>query len=241
MASEVYINIKDLPELSQINNGDYIIVETSTGTHILNFENLLLPTANTVITTTVNQNASAFTTSSVNLSTAINLISSFSTDTATNLNTLSSSFTTYQTSLSGISNLNIGKNQILIKSGDYTASKIISLVGTTYSTDNILITPANKYAALYPAYVDAFDFNTGLITIRGTFNNKTIVYNSGNIGITSSATSTDSLSNYNVANFTNSLSVNNANLNNLLNTFSLSTVYTPAQEDAVYNVYVIKT
>jgi hypothetical protein len=241
MASEVYINIKDLPELSQINNGDYIIVETSTGTHILNFENFLVPTTNTVITTTVNQNASAFVTSSTNLSTAINSISSFSTDISTNLNVLSTSFTTYQTSLTGVSNLKIGKNQIIIRTGDYSASKNINLAGTTYSTDNILITPANKYAALYPAYVDSFDFNTGLITIKGTFNNKIMVYNNGNVGITSSAISTDSLSTYKVSNFTNSLSVNNTDLSNLLNTFSLSTVYIPAQEDAVYNVYVIKT
>ena len=219
MASEVYINIKDLPELTQINNGDYIIVETSTGTHILNFENLLIPTTNTVITTTVTQNASAFTTSSTNLSTTINSLSVTSSNISDNLNTLSSSFATYQTSLTGISNLNIGKNQIIIKSGDYTASKIIKLSNTTYSTDNILITPANKYAALYPAYVDSFDFNTGLITIRGTFNNKTISYTNTN---------------------TSTLSVNNTDLNNVLNTLTLSTVFNAAQEDAVYNVYVIK-
>jgi hypothetical protein len=59
MANEVFINIKDLPELTEINNGDYIVVETSTGTHILDFINLIIPPANSVLTNIVSDNTTA--------------------------------------------------------------------------------------------------------------------------------------------------------------------------------------
>lgn len=219
MASEVYINIKDLPELSQINNGDYIIVETSTGTHILNFENLLMPTQNTVITTTVNQNASAFNSYVTNLSTNLDTLFS-STDTlSSDLGTLSASYEENKNSLSALANTYIAYGLATIKEGDYTASIVID-AGTNYNSNNILISPVNKYAALYPAYVDTINSSTNLITLRGTFNTKNIVY-------TNTTTST--------------LSVNNGDLNTVLNTLTLSTVLIPAEEDALYNVFVIKT
>lgn len=204
MASEVYINIKDLPELSQINNGDYILVETSTGTHTLNFENLLLPTENTVITTTVNQNASAFNNYVLNLSSNLDALYS-STDTlSSDLETLSASYEANKNSLSALANTNIAYGLVSIKSGDYTGSIVINL-GTTYYSNNILISPANKYAATYPAYVDNINSSTNLITLRGTFNTPV------------------------------------ATLNLALSTVSLSTNYIPAEEEAIYNVFVIKT
>jgi hypothetical protein len=219
MASEVYINIKDLPELSQINNGDYIIVETSTGTHILNFENLLMPTQNTVITTTVNQNASAFNSYVTNLSTNLDTLFS-STDTlSSDLQTLSSSFESNKNSLSALANTYINYKMITIKAGDYTSSIVID-IGSPYYANNIIISPVNKYAALYPAYVDTINSSTNLITLRGTFNTKNIIYTNTN---------------------TSTLSVNNGDLNAVLNTLTLSTVLIPAEEDALYNIFVIKT
>ena len=214
MASEIYINIKDLPELSQINNGDYILVETSTGTHTLNFQNLLLPTENTIITTTVSQNASAFASYVVNLSSDIDLlytnteyISSnlelLSSSTQTELEVINSNFTTVVNNLSGISNAKIKNSQVTIKQGDNSVSTII-IVQSLIDSSNILITPVNKYAALYPAYVDVVDPFTGLITIKGTFKTQIATFNSA------------------------------------LSTVSLSTNYINAEEDAIYNVFVIK-
>lgn len=214
MATDIYINIKDLPELSQLNNGDYILVETSTGTHTLNFQNLLLPIENTVITATVNQNASAFASYVVNLSSDIDLlytnteyISSnlelLSSSTQTDIELVNSNFTTVVNNLSGISNAKIKNSQVTIKQGDNSASTIIA-VESRIDSNNILITPVNKYAALYPAYLDAFDSFTGLITIKGTFKTQIATFNSA------------------------------------LSTVSLSTIYGNAEEDAIYNVFVIK-
>ena len=203
MATEVYINIKDLPELSEINNGDYFIVETSTGTHILNFENLIIPTQNSVITNTVNQNISAYNTYITTLSSNLNYFYTTTESISNNLNSLSSSYETDKNVLSSISNLNIKSSQILIKQGNYNASTVLN-IGTIYNTDNILITPVNKYAALYPAYIDELDVSTNLITIKGTFNNQV------------------------------------ATFNNITNTVSLSTNFIPAEEDAIYNIFIIK-
>ena len=214
MATDVYINIKDLPELSQINNGDYILVETSTGTHTLNFQNLLLPTENTVITTTVNQNASAFASYVVNLSSDIDLlytnteyissnIEALSSSTQTELELINSNFQTTLDTLSGILNAKIKNSQVTIRQGDNSASTIVVLQ-SQIDSNNILITPVNKYAALYPAYVDVLDSNTGLITIKGTFKTQIATFNPA------------------------------------LSTVSLTTNYINAEEDAIYNVFVIK-
>jgi hypothetical protein len=219
MATEVYINIKDLPELTQVNNGDYILIETSTGTHILNFENLLLPTQNTVITTTVNQNASAFTTAVTDLSTAANTLFNNTDTVSANLQTLSASYETNKNSLSALANTYIASGLVRIKTGDSTGTIVIN-AGSQYNSNNILISPANKYAALYPAYIDNINSTTNLITLRGTFNTKSIVYTNTN---------------------SSALSVNNGDLNSILNTLTLSTTYITAEEDALYNVFVIKT
>ena len=219
MATEVYINIKDLPELTQVNNGDYILIETSTGTHILNFENLLLPTQNTVITTTVNQNASAFTTAVTDLSTAANTLFNNTDTVSANLQTLSASYEANKNSLSALANTYIASGLVRIKTGDSTGTIVIN-AGSQYNSNNILISPANKYAALYPAYIDNINSTTNLITLRGTFNTKSIVYTNTN---------------------SSALSVNNGDLNSILNTLTLSTTYITAEEDALYNVFVIKT
>ena len=219
MATEVYINIKDLPELTQVNNGDYILIETSTGTHILNFENLLLPTQNTVITTTVNQNASAFTTAVTDLSTAANTLFNNTDTVSANLQTLSASYEANKNSLSALANTYIASGLVRIKTGDSTGTIVIN-AGSQYNSNNIIISPANKYAALYPAYIDNINSTTNLITLRGTFNTQRIVYTNTN---------------------SSALSVNNGDLNSILNTLTLSTTYITAEEDALYNVFVIKT
>jgi hypothetical protein len=200
MASEIYINIKDLPELSQINNGDYILVETSVGTHTINFENLLLPTQNTVITETVNQNASAFTASISDLSSNISILQTNTNIISSDLESLS---TKYATTFNSVSGIFINNNTVLIKTGDYSVSTVVN-IGTVFDASNVLITPINKYAALFPAYVESINTTSGLVTIKGTFNQTVATFNA------------------------------------ILSTVSLSTVYIAAEEDANYNVCIIK-
>lgn len=207
MASEVYINIKDLPELTEINNGDYIIVETSTGTHIINFENFLLPTTNTVITTTVNQNASSFTASVTDLNANISSTSTTIDTLSTNLDALSVSYNTFKDTLTNASNLHIAKAQITIRSGANQGSGVLPIkIGETYSLTDILISPANFYATKYNAYPSSFNTGNGMITLQGARTNPVLTIDFA----LSSATVT-------------------------------TTDVTVAEEDAVYNVFVIKT
>jgi hypothetical protein len=202
MATDVYINIKDLPELSEINNGDYFIIETSTGTHILNFENLIIPTENNVIANTVNQNASAFNSYVTALSSNIDSLYTNNNTISSNLEILSASYESNKNNLSAISGINIKNSQVTIKAGDNTASTVIN-AGSLFNTNNILITPVNRYAALYPAYIDNIDTASNLITIKGTFKNQTATFNT------------------------------------VLSTVTLNTDYIDAEEDAIYNVFVI--
>lgn len=207
MASEVYINIKDLPELTEINNGEYILVETSTGTHIINFENFLLPTNNTVITTTVNQNASSFATYVTDLSANISSTSSTIDNLSTNLNVLSTSYSTFKDTLSSASNLHIAKAQIIIRGGANQGSGVLPIkIGETYSLTDILISPANFYATKYNAYPSSFNTGNGMITLQGARTTPLLTIDFA----LSSATVT-------------------------------TTDVTVAEEDAVYNVFVIKT
>ena len=209
MASEIYINIKDLPELTEINNGDYIIVETNTGTHILNFENLLIPTENSVISTTVSSNALAFSSYINDLSSNIDTLNNNTNTISSNFNTLSTSYEDYKNSLSSIAATKIKNGTITIAKGNYMGS-IVLVTTPSYEENNILITPANKYAALFPAYIDSLNTNTqtGLITIKGSFNN------------------TIPTATFNAATSTVSVTLNKVDI--------------PAEEDAVYNVFVIK-
>ena len=72
MASEVFINIKNLPETDQINDGDFLIVETPAGTNIINFENFIITSANTTFSNLLSTNNLSNTT---NITTSINSLS----------------------------------------------------------------------------------------------------------------------------------------------------------------------
>lgn len=138
MATEVFINIKDLPELTQPNNGDYIIIETSTGTHLLDFKNLVIPTTNTVITTTVEQNTKAI----------LNNTASITTISATN-DALSAKIDNY---------IYIGKATATLAASNTQTIVTISPAPTFVLTSgDIIITPANPYATQYPVYVSSID------------------------------------------------------------------------------------
>lgn len=49
----VFTNIADLDEIDEIQNGEYLIVETADGTRIINFENFLIPITNTTFEATI--------------------------------------------------------------------------------------------------------------------------------------------------------------------------------------------
>jgi hypothetical protein len=193
MATEVYINIKDLPELSEINNGDYILVETAEGTHTINFENFILPTENTLLTTTVEQNAITLreTTSAISvlatkvdgLSVTVNDLDG--SDLPTKITSISNQVEAISSELSfqikdtsdkftaGISVINkeldgyfINSKQFTISSGGNSSTEILFAGRTDISQEHIMISPYNRYAADHPAYVDNLNMTSGTVTIR---------------------------------------------------------------------------
>lgn len=213
MATEVFINIRDLPELTEIKNGDYIIVETSTGTSIVNFQNFIIPTSNTVLTTTVTQNTDSLislsaivtqNTTNINKisSTDILAVSANLTESIVGISntveSLNTSIKGLQTTYNTISSAYIGTVQITIPRGGRYETGTISPLNNTITLKDIIVTPANNYAARFPAFVS--NVTDGAIKLSGTF-----------IKYTTSAT------------------------------FEISAVDINAEADAVYNVMAIKS
>jgi hypothetical protein len=169
MANEIFINIKDLPEITEPSNGEYLLIETSTGTHIIDFANFIIPTANTVITTTVEQNTTAI----LNLSSAYtsgdDSLSASIDSTNTKLETLSASTLELSSTVGTFQNVYIGKTQITIPFGGSQSSNILSPLSTSVNllASDLIITPANQYATKQSAYVTTID--NGVVTIKGGF------------------------------------------------------------------------
>lgn len=169
MANEIFINIKDLPELTEPANGEYLLLETSTGTHIIDFANFIIPTANTVITTTVEQNTTAI----LNLSTGYTIgdaaLSSSIDTTNTNIDTLSTFIQELSSTVGTFQNVYVGKTQITIPFGGSQGSNILSPLNTsiTLLASDFIVTPANGYASKQSAYITEID--NGVVTIKGGF------------------------------------------------------------------------
>ena len=169
MANEIFINIKDLPELTEPTNGEYLLLETSTGTHIIDFANFIIPTANTVITTTVEQNTTAI----LNLSTGYTIgdvaLSSSIDTTNTNIDTLSTFIQDLSSTVGTFQNVYLGKTQITIPLGGSQGSNILSPLSTSINLveSDFIITPANQYATKQNAYITTID--NGVVTIKGGF------------------------------------------------------------------------
>lgn len=169
MANEIFINIKDLPELTEPANGEYLLLETSTGTHIIDFANFIIPTANTVITTTVEQNTTAI----LNLSTGYTIgdaaLSSRIDTTNTNVETLSTFIQELSSTVGTFQNVYVGKTQITIPFGGSQASNILSPLSTSINllASDFIITPANGYATKQNAYIT--EITNGVVTIKGGF------------------------------------------------------------------------
>jgi hypothetical protein len=169
MASEIFINIKDLPEITEPSNGEYLLIETSTGTHIIDFANFVIPTANTVITTAVEQNTNAILNLTTNYTAADNALSANIEDINTKLQTLSTSTTELSNTISTFQNVYIGKTQITIPIGGSQGSNILSPLSTSINlvASDFVITPANQYATKQSASITNVD--NGVVTIKGGF------------------------------------------------------------------------
>jgi hypothetical protein len=148
MATDTFVNILDLQPITEVVNGDYLIVETPAGTRIINFKDFILPNANILLSQTVSDNTTAILS---NFSVTSDYIASLSASIDANLTTVSSVSSTL---LNQIGSVYIGKSTITISSG--ASMGIGTLSPSTYKTismSDIMITPANSYAAMNQAYV----------------------------------------------------------------------------------------
>ena len=238
MATEVFINIKDLPEITEISNGDYVLLETANGTKIVDFKNFVLPEANTLVSTKV--------------SLVENQLSSFSTTFNTKYDTLisqnASITTNFQTLCSRVLTTSLeyfGKVEITINQNNNQGTAVISPLPSSSILDSIqisdlIIYPLNEYAAKFPAYVMDFNKSTGLLTIKGSFYKTKFAFSAAQpIPITT--TTTGVLCTVDATTYASSLTIANASLLNILNTATITTEFIPAEENAIYGIVVIKT
>lgn len=237
MATEVFINIKDLPEITQISNGDYVLLETANGTRIVDFKNFVLPEANTLVSTRLNL--------------AENQLSSFSTTFNTKYDFIVSENdfikTNFQTLCGRVLNSSLeyfGTAEITIETNNNQASQIINPIPSVSILQNIkisdiIIFPLNAYAAKHPAYVSTLNTSNGLITIKGSFHKPKITYSATqNVGIDTTATGL--LCGYSASNYASTLQVDSTQLLALLNGATITTESIQAEENATYGVVIIK-
>lgn len=218
MATEIYVNIKDLPVLSEISNGDYILVETSTGTHTIDFQDFLIPTENTVLTTIVEQNATALATTTTNLETLTSQFESLSADLTTGINNINNIITTSTTDYSSLST-----------KVDSVSSNLTTLVSRASST---LDTNIN----LISTQLSDIFINSKQISIATGLNTVSDVLFYGRTDIQAKHIF---ISPYNEMAAKCPAYIQNVNYTTGMITVKALTASVPA--DAIYNIFVIKT
>lgn len=153
--NNVFINIKDLPEVQQVNNGDYLVLETQDGTSIIDFQNFLIGNENNGLTVAVESNANSI------------LGVSAATDAA--LQALSANI------LSTLNRIYYGKAQVAISNG----TEGIAILSPRPSEDvgeilpeDVIVVPANEDAAKYLGYatlIENTEGNRGVVHVTGRF------------------------------------------------------------------------
>lgn len=73
-ANSLYVNIKELPVINDINNGDFLIVETPDGTNIIDYQDFFITLQNTTFESTITNLQTDTQTISGDLATLINTL-----------------------------------------------------------------------------------------------------------------------------------------------------------------------
>lgn len=183
MAKDIFINITDLQSVTEVADGDYIIVETPAGTRLIDFKDFIVPNKNILLSSTVSDNTTAIISNKSELDATIAIINttldqisgnSFSQTRSALLftETVSSTLDTKINTLS--SKIYVSKTQVTIPTNN--SSKDFTIIPTytlELKSQDLSITPANQYAALNSAYVSNISYNstnnTNTITITAPF------------------------------------------------------------------------
>lgn len=180
--TKLYTNIKELPVTTDITNGDFIIVETPTGTNILDYTDLLITLDNTTFAGVISGN----TTDILSLQTQFNTLSSTVTTQVQEISAQTDRSYTYAvfsltTYSSAGADVNTGARNIPILNGSNVASIYLdttttSHLGTSAVTINFITNFANNnYCVTFGAEdsasrprVSAKSMGTNSITLEVT-------------------------------------------------------------------------
>jgi hypothetical protein len=171
-SNSVYINIKELPVINDINNGDFLIVETPDGTNIIDYQDFFITLENTTFESTITNLQTDTQTLSTNLSaltTSYNeLLSSLETKISPTFN-----ITTVNVTLNSASN-----NQIFVSTNSPTVSGAVT-------TDNKVIytipagLPTGYYTRILRSKAGTVDIRPASgVTINGSTAGVTLGSNS---------------------------------------------------------------
>ena len=162
-ANSIYINIKELPVVNDINNGDFLIVESPDGTSIIDYQDFFITLQNTTFESTIN-----------NLQTDTQTISSDLGSLTTSYNNLVSSLETKISPTFNIVTVNktfdsASNNQIFVSSNTSTT------VGTTTTNNEITYTiPVGLPTGFYTRVLRAKSGTVKIVPNSGvTINNET--------------------------------------------------------------------
>jgi len=136
-----YLNIKELPEINDVINGDFMIIETSSGTSIIDYQNFLVTLDNTTFGDLIAQN----TTNITALSTSFNTLSSELTADIVSLSATTARTNTFV--VFSLLNYNLTTSPVILKSSNIssvtlnTATSAITInYITNFSDANYCIT-----------------------------------------------------------------------------------------------------
>lgn len=174
------INIKSLPQTLEIADGDFLVVEKSDGTYVLDYADVVLETGKTAITTQVDENTTAIADLSATMETRVSDLSA--------------------QVYSDMPRVYIGRATVTIGSGSQSTANLTprptSDVPVLIPSD-FIITPANEAACRYPgvvSYVENFEEHRGYFTIdadlKKTIYTVTIDNAASLVGVSSTVSST---------------------------------------------------
>jgi hypothetical protein len=173
-----YLNIKELPEITDIISGDFLIVETPTATSILDYDNFIITLDNTTFGDTIVSNTT-------NIAAVSSSVASLNTTLTSQISSLSSSFTSQISSLSAstarsntfvtfsLPNYNSSTSPVILQQSNVSnvtlntgTSAITVLFTTNFSNANYCMTTGITNATSVMLLNTLADTNSAVFQIR---------------------------------------------------------------------------
>ena len=166
-----YLNIKELPEINDVIAGDFMIIETSAGTSIIDYQNFLITLDNTTFGDQVIKNTTDIATLSTDLNTSFDTLS---VDLNTSFDTLSTDLNTTVNTLSA--DLNTSFNTKFNTLCSDLTSDIASLSTTIANTNTFVVFSLTNYLCSSSPII-LKSSNVSSVTLNTTTSAVTILYN----------------------------------------------------------------